>query len=453
MKRGEINFPDSLVGAIRKGTFVVFAGAGASMGEPANLPSFNSLAKKVAAGGTIQQRENEPEDRFLGRLQHQKVDTHCRAANELSSPDIPNTELHVDLLRLFLKPEKVQLVTTNFDLLFENAAESLWGEIPEAFTAPALPRGSQFEGIVHVHGCVRKPHEMVLTDADFGRAYLTEGWARRFLLDVFRNHTVLFVGYSHQDVVMHYLSRAIPEHESGKRFALIEGNDDPGRWEELGIEPIPYPMPDVNDHSRLYEGVHLLADAISRSILEWKRNLIELAELPPPIESEQADEILYALEDKATTRIFVEYARASEWLSWLDSHKILDELFQSQELRERDLCLSWWIAEHYAIPHSSEVFLLISKHGLRLNQQFWWALGREVGIGDKYEISAEILSRWLSLLLETAPKSPDDSVLHWLGERCGKMDMLSSLLRMFEEMSKTRLSIKTALVWPGENDE
>ena len=41
---------------------------------------------------------------------------------------------------------------------------------------------------------------MVLTDADFGRAYLTEGWARRFLVELFRSFTVLFVGYSHNDI-------------------------------------------------------------------------------------------------------------------------------------------------------------------------------------------------------------------------------------------------------------
>ena len=40
---------------------------------------------------------------------------------------------------------------------------------------------------------------MVLTDKDFGRAYLTEGWARRFIQDLFLKFTVLFVGYSHND--------------------------------------------------------------------------------------------------------------------------------------------------------------------------------------------------------------------------------------------------------------
>ena len=53
---------------------------------------------------------------------------------------------------------------------------------------------------------------MVLTAKDFGRAYLTEsgGWARRFLVDLFANYTVLFVGYSHSDAIMTYLTPSLP---------------------------------------------------------------------------------------------------------------------------------------------------------------------------------------------------------------------------------------------------
>src|SRR5690554_7670999 len=41
---------------------------------------------------------------------------------------------------------------------------------------------------------------LVITDREFGRAYLTEGWARRFLVALFRKYVVLFVGYSHDDL-------------------------------------------------------------------------------------------------------------------------------------------------------------------------------------------------------------------------------------------------------------
>ena len=130
--------------------------------------------------------------------------------------------------------------TTNFDLLFADAAQDVFPEQPELCKAPALPLGRTFNGIVHVHGCLDRPRDMVLTDADFGRAYLTEGWARRFLVELFRSFTVMFVGYSHNDTVMKYLARALPARESKPRFALTDKVD--GRSRPRGsCAPPPFP--------------------------------------------------------------------------------------------------------------------------------------------------------------------------------------------------------------------
>ena len=154
---------------------------------------------------------HESDDAFLGRLQHHGVHIHEIAARNLQTNrcgETPEpTDLHRDLLRLYLDSGAVRIVTTNFDLLFNAAAQVVFSEAPELFKAPALPLGGSFNGVVHVHGSLYRPHEMVLTDADFGRAYLTEGWARRFLVELFRSFTVMFVGYSHDDTVMKYLAR------------------------------------------------------------------------------------------------------------------------------------------------------------------------------------------------------------------------------------------------------
>jgi hypothetical protein len=53
----------------------------------------------------------------------------------------------------------------------------------------------------------QEPRRLVVTDKDFGRAYLREAWAARFLERIFSAVTVLFIRYSHGDVVMHYLTR------------------------------------------------------------------------------------------------------------------------------------------------------------------------------------------------------------------------------------------------------
>ncbi len=79
--------------------------------------------------------------------------------------------------------------------------------------------GELFKGLAYIHGNVEQEKEaLILTDGDFGRAYLTEGWARRFLVDLFSNYTVLFVGYSHNDPVMKYLATGLPP--STRRFAF-----------------------------------------------------------------------------------------------------------------------------------------------------------------------------------------------------------------------------------------
>ena len=74
-----------------------------------------------------------------------------------------------------------------------------------------------------LHGRIH-PNEdgsnLVLTAADFGRAYLTEQWAARFVTELFREFTVVFVGYSVGDPVMSYMVDALAaERAMGARFA------------------------------------------------------------------------------------------------------------------------------------------------------------------------------------------------------------------------------------------
>ena len=139
-------------------------------------------------------------------------------------------------MRFFPRARDVRIVTTNFEHLFEDAAASIFTDSIEVFRAPALPLGEKFSGIVHVHGSLDVPRDLVLTDSDFGRAYLTQGWARRFLVQLFQRYTVLFVGYSHGDVVMHYLARALPETETGKRFSLVSEDSNIEDWIMRGID-------------------------------------------------------------------------------------------------------------------------------------------------------------------------------------------------------------------------
>ncbi len=447
MKIAEIDFPDPLLDALRDGKLVVFAGAGVSMGKPACLPDFEGLADRVAASTGQTRQDSEPVDRFLGRLQHAGVDVHALASQALSRGDLEPTELHRDLLRLYSGAGVIRIVTTNFDLLFEQVSKNVLDSSPEVFQAPALPLGNDFNGIVHVHGTVSQPGGMVLTDKDFGQAYLTEGWARRFLVALFRQFTVLFVGYGHNDTVMNYLARALPESAASRRFALTgERDSDLQRWRVLGIEPIKYPQDNDDDYSRLHEGIRRLADFSRRSVLDWKREITELARKNPPrLGEEEAGLIEEALKDETRTRFFTDAASSPEWIDWLDKRKHLDALFGSGDLSKRDVVLVWWLAERFAFSCADKMFLLFARHGTRLHPFFWQVLGRTIGLGEQDPLDKGVLSRWISLLLATAPVFPDSgvsTVLSWIGEKAYKNGMLASLLQVFDAMVESRMLLK-----------
>src|SRR6185437_15710956 len=101
-----------------------------------------------------------------------------------------------------------------------------------------LPLGRDFRGLVYLHGSLGRPEPLVLTDAEFGRAYLIDGYATRFLTEMFSEYVMLFVGYSHRDTVMQYMARAFIR--ANQRFAFSTP-DEPPRWKQLGITSIVFP--------------------------------------------------------------------------------------------------------------------------------------------------------------------------------------------------------------------
>lgn len=457
MKIGGLDFPRPILDALRDDKLVVFAGAGVSMGKPASLPSFKKLAMAIARGTGEESKENEPEDRFLGRLEHKGVEVHKIAVGELKKNrygKIPKpTDLHRDLLRLYTTRGSPRIVTTNFDLLFETGAKGLFKSEPEIYKAPTLPMGRECDGIVHVHGTLDRPNGMVLTDKDFGRAYLTDGWALRFLVELFQSFTVLFVGYSHSDTIMNYLARALPVEQAESRFALASDDDD-SQWQFLGIKPIRYTQSPHDKHCALYAGVSGLADCASRSILDWQREITEIAEKPPPLVEEEIDLIEEALRDATKTRFFIAAANSIEWVDWLDKRHHLANLFGSSNLSERDVLLVEWLAKKFTRRHPEELFLLIGRRHMRLHPKFWDALCQSISSNDETPCDADTLSRWVSLILVTAPAQSDKVyLLSRLGKHCVKNELLDRVVDVFDAMAASQLMVKRGFSWPDAEEE
>ena len=410
------------------------------MGAPANLPSFAALARQIAEGTGQAIGWDETEDRFLGRLKEAGTDVYQRAADILQMNCPGPTELHRNLLRLSATPESVRIVTTNFDLLFEQAAETLFSSAPEMFRSPALPYGQRFQGTVHIHGTVSKPYEMVLTNQDFGRAYLTEsdGWARRFLVDLFASHTVLFIGYSHSDTIMTYLTPSLPRDGAGQRFALIGGrNDEPERWRKLGIEPIIFPQAGENDYADLDKAVEGLANYIRRGILDWQQQITRIANGPSLLDEESASIIEHALSDPVYTRFFTEAAESPEWIAWLASRNYLHPLFSYGDLNEQQVMLSAWL-RRFALNGHTALFSVIERHGSRLNPHLWNMIAWQMGQTAQTLPDPQILSRWVHLLTSAIPPDFNDALLEGIGENCANQGLLVNLLQIYDVVTASR---------------
>ncbi len=435
MKIGEIDFPEPLLSAVRNGELVVFAGAGASMGPPARLPNFRGLADSIATHTGESRSDEEAIDVFLGRLKLRGVEVHKQAADALSANS--PTDLHRSLLGLYRSADEVRVVTTNFDLLFEAGAADVFKVGPKVFEAPALPLGNDFAGIVHVHGSVRSPRQMVLTDDDFGRAYLTEGWARRFIVEAFRNHVVLFVGHSHEDVVLNYIARALPPAASNRRYALVgDLKDDSERWRRLGVEPMPYSQERDGDHGALSTGVRTLVGFLGRGVLDWRKEIREIAALSPPIDEESSERLAYALrgpENAENVRFFTENARSPEWVVWLEERDFLIGLFDDGDYGEREHRFACWLVWQLAASDSDVLQGLIARNGYRLAGGFWFRLVAWLDSDHDSPVEDGVVSTWVMLLLENLPRfGADGGWLHAVAKVCVKHARWRDLAATFE---------------------
>jgi hypothetical protein len=452
MRIREIDFPKALLDAQRTGNLVIFAGAGASIPAPSNYPNFDKLAEKVAAGVLARESE-EPVDRFLGRLAHQGVDVRTRVRNLLSDPTSAPNSLHVDLLRLFKSAAAVRLVTTNFDLHFSTAAPSVFGGfLPEIYSAPALPVGNDFNGLVYLHGSVDKPpSRLILTDSDFGRAYLTDGWARRFLQALFGQYVLLFVGYSHSDTVMNYLARGLPPVSSQARYALTpKGNGD--YWRYLGITPLEYPLTDAaaNKHSRLVEVVSKWAMVANANVVDTEAEIKRIVELPVPLDTDDLDYVETSLTDIATTRFFTWHAKLVDWLRWIEDKEAFKRLFRTDiAVSDIDAELAIWFARSFVCGHPDNALAVIRRKGQSITPLLWTAIASSF---HTQRPSSEVVRKFAPLLINyPTPRSGGDYLEYTL-HRSIYPDDLNSALLLFDYLTRPEIILQERW-WPDTDEE
>ena len=153
--------------------------------------------------------------------------------------------------------------------------------------------------------------QLVLTTADFGTAYMLEGWALRFALELFRHYHVVFNGYSVEDPTMRYLVSALaaareegPQqfkepyafapYGQGESAATAEAAEQ--QWKLKGITPICYDA--TNDHQELWRALEEWADDHREGIAGRRQKVARLSQTPPADENDPAiGEMAWALKD------------------------------------------------------------------------------------------------------------------------------------------------------------
>lgn len=301
------SIPDDLLIARDAGDVIFFCGAGVSR-HRAGLPDFLKLGGDVidllgAGEKSLSRRlfkrvqEIGPmdgvgslvaTDRIFSLLdrEFEQKDVQAAVARAIKPADDVDLSAHRTLIDLSRgRDGTVRLVTTNFDLLFENCVPGI------ACSGPPMlpnPRNASFEGIIHLHGRVNADYsgpgddEFIVSSADFGRAYMSDGWATSFMQSLLARFQIVFVGYAADDPPVQYLLEALNLNAGNRSrlFAFQPGTnvDDAALWEHRGVRAIPF------DNSQGFDSLwgSLVAWAErARDVDGWYSNLLATAAVGP----------------------------------------------------------------------------------------------------------------------------------------------------------------------------
>jgi hypothetical protein len=120
---------------------------------------------------------------------------------------------------------------------------------------------------------------LVLSSAEFGRAYLSEGWAARFIRDAIAKYAIVFVGYTADDPPVQYLLEALNRDHGRERqpmYAFQPGlqSEAAAHWAHKGVTALPYD--DRSQHAALWHTLAAWAER-ARDPEAWRTTVLRRA--------------------------------------------------------------------------------------------------------------------------------------------------------------------------------
>lgn len=261
------NIPDTLLERRDEGKVVFLCGAGVS--KPAGMPGFVSLTQQVI-GALRPSAKSEivrsfrpwieggegpkaPLDQIF-QLLHTEFGV--EQVNRIVAKILSikgrkyDHQNHSVVARISSdKSGRPQIVTTNFDRLFEKVGAVKRSRVHTPPSFPEVKHGVGISGITYLHGRLAEvrddKHDYVLSSGDLGRAYLAGAWATDFVRSLLTEYTVVLLGYQAEDPPIKYLlqglNSASTSYES-EIYAFDQGADNEvdARWRDRGVRPIPF---------------------------------------------------------------------------------------------------------------------------------------------------------------------------------------------------------------------
>lgn len=219
-----------------------------------------------------------------------------------------------------------KIVTTNFDLLFERGSGEGGVKVHVAPAFPDLNFGSEVGGITYLHGRLNDSaaaeHSYVLSSADFGRAYLAEGWATNFIRHLLERYTVVLVGYQAEDPPVKYLLQGLNhdgKYDRSKLFAFERGLQEEieAKWRDRGVTAIAYAK-----HEDLWETMALWAQRADDS-RRWRAAVIATTQQDPKyLLPHERGQVMHVLRSLAGAKLFAaaDPVPHPEWICVLDTN-------------------------------------------------------------------------------------------------------------------------------------
>ncbi len=337
------SIPDSLLELRDQGRVVFFCGAGVSKNE--GVDDFEQLTQAVI-------NHFDPPEYFEShKIFYDQYKNHSLpvldqvfyflheefgreevnrfVAEQLSNQSTDKTKSHRDILRISANLDDIpQVVTTNFDHLFEiSAANTI-----SSYEAPALPNlefNNSLSGIIYLHGKLNSSqsgeHDYILSSADFGRAYLSQGWATEFVRSLLQNYTVVLLGYQAEDAPIKYLLQGLKHHKTNEQFpiytfdALTDGMTAElmeRKWRDKGVIPII-----ATGFQSLWSSIDAWAERADAP-RTWREKTLQLAiKKPEELEAFERGKIAHIVSTAAGAKAFtaLKPVPPPEWLCVFDS--------------------------------------------------------------------------------------------------------------------------------------